>query len=338
MFGFQFIKFTPAYHVFHYSSGRLKRSGAGLAFYFYKPSDSIVAVPLASADVPFIFNEITADCQSVTVQGQLTYRIRDAQKVSTLLNFTVDGASEKYISEDPQKLGQRLVNLLQVLMRADIQRLRLGEAIFASEPIAASVFSSLLSSEALNSLGVEVIALSIQAIRPVPEMARAMEAEAREELLRQADQALYDRRNASVEQECRIKENELNTEIALEEKRRQIREAKVDADLAVENKEQQVRRAKISSEIDLETERKRLIVERAENMCTEADAKAYALEASLRPVRDLDPAVLQMLAVQNGDSRLVIGLAMKELAQNAGKIGNLNISPELLETLMLKKS
>jgi hypothetical protein len=297
-----------------------------------------VAVPLASVDVPFIFNELTADFQSVTVQGQLTYRVRDAEKVSALLNFTVDGAPEKYISEDPQKLAQRLVNLLQVLVRVDLQLLPLREAIYASDSITASVFSRLTSSEVLLSLGVEAISLSIQAIRPVPEMGRALEAEAREELLRRADQALYDRRNASVEQERRIKENELNTEVAMEEKKRQIRETKVAADLAVENREQQVRQAKINGEIALETERKRLIAERTENLRAEADAKAYAAEAALRPVRDLDPAVLQMLAVQNGDSRLVVSLAMKELAQNASKIGNLNISPELLETLLAKKS
>ena len=338
MLGFQYIKFPPTYHVFHYSGDRLKRSGVGLAFYYYKPSDSVVAVPLASIDVPFIFNELTADFQSVTVQGQLTYRVRDAEKVSALLNFTVDGAPEKYVSDDPQKLAQRLVNLLQVRMRADLQLLPLREAIYASDSIAASVFASLSSSEVFLSLGVEAIALSIQAIRPVPEMARALEAEAREELLRRADLALYDRRNASVEQERRIKENELNTEVALEEKKRQIRETKVTADLAVENREQQVRQAKISGEIALETERKRLIAERTENQRAEADAKAYAAEAALRPVRDLDPAVLQMLAVQNGDSRLVVSLAMKELAQNAAKIGNLNISPELLESLLAKKS
>lgn len=338
MLGFQYIKFPPTYHVFHYSNGKLVRSGVGLGFYYYKPFATIVAVPLASADVPFIFNEITADFQAVSVQGQLTYRVQDATKLSAILNFTVAGAPEKYVSEDPQKLGQRLVNLLQVLVRADIQRLPLREAIYASETIAASVFSSLSSSEALDPLGVEVMALSIQAIRPVPEMARALEAEAREELLRRADQALYDRRNASVEQERRIKENELNTEIAVEEKKRQIRETKVAADLAVETKEQQVRQAKINGEIALETERKRLLAERTANMRAEADAQAYAIDASLRPLRDLDPAVLQMLSVQNGDPRMMVSLAMKELAQNAAKIGNLNISPELLETLLAKQS
>ncbi len=60
------------------------------------------------------------------------------------------------------------------------------------------------------------------------------------------------------------------------------------------------------------------------------------LEASLKAFKDLNPAILQMLAVQTTDPRLMVSLALKEIAQNAGKIGNLNISPELLETLLEK--
>jgi hypothetical protein len=168
-------------------------------------------------------------------------------------------------------------------------------------------------------------------------MARALEADAREDLLRRADQAIYERRNAAVEQERRIKENELSTEIAVEEKKRQIRETKVEADLSVEVKEQQVREAKLTGQVRLEAERRNLVAARVENARAEADTQAYALEASLRPLLTLDPAILQLLALQSGDPRKMISLALKEIAQNAGKIGNLNISPELLETLLKKE-
>ncbi len=334
MFGFNYIKVPPSHYVMHYSGGKLVRAGAGLAFFYFKPSASLVVIPVASADVPFIFNEISGDFQAVTIQGQLTFRVKEPQKLAQLLNYTVNGTPDKYLSDDPQKLSQRLINLLQVLVRAEIQRLPLREAIYASEEVAASVFGKFAGSESLTTLGVELLAISIQAIRPIPEMARAMEAEAREELLRRADQAIYDRRNAAVEQERRIKENELNTEIAIEEKKRQIRETKVDADLAVESKEQQVRQTKLNGEITLENERKNLVSARAENARAEADARAYAVEASLKAFKELSPDVLQMLTVQSADPRKMVSLAFKELAQNAEKIGNLNISPELLQLLM----
>jgi hypothetical protein len=308
-----------------------------LAFFYFKPSASIVVVPIGSADVPFIFNEISADFQAITIQGELTYRVQDAERVASLLNYTVDGRPTQYISEDPQKLPQRLINLLQVLVRAEVQKLPLKNAIHSTDSVATAVLTKLSSGNELASLGVEVLALAIQAIKPVPEMSRALEAETREDMLRRADQAIYDRRNSAVEQERKIKENELNTEIAVEAKKRQIRETVVDADLAVEAKEQQVRKAKLEGEIAIENDRKQLVAAHIENAKAEADVQAYAVEASLKPLANLDPAVLQVLAVQNTDPRLMASLALKEIAQNASKIGNLNISPELFEILMRDK-
>lgn len=334
MLGIQYIKVNPTYYVIHFAGGRKRRAGRGLSFFYYKPSSSIVVVPVGSADVPFIFNELSQDYQPLTVQGELTYRIFEPELVASLLNYTVDSLPTRYISEDPQKLAQRLINLLQVMVRADVQRLPLRDVIKSSEAVAASVLEKMKTSDSLKALGVEVMSLAIQAIRPVPEVARALESEAREAMMRNADQAIYDRRNASVEQERRIKENELNTEIAVEEKKRQIRETKVDADLVVEKKQQEVRQTQLSGQIALETDRKELVAARAENARVEADAQAYAMEASLKVFQSLDPAVLQMLTVQSADPRLLISMAFKELAQNSAKIGSLNISPDLLQLLM----
>ncbi|MEJ2750382.1 MAG: SPFH domain-containing protein, partial [Anaerolineae bacterium] len=190
---------------------------------------------------------------------------------------------------------------------------------------------------ALAALGVEILTLTILAIKPTPETARALEARAREELLQQADLAIYDRRNASVEQERRIKENELNTELAVEAKKRQIREAKAEADLAVEQKEQEIREIKLAGQIKLENERKQFVAARTENARSEADVQAYAVAAGLRPLQELDESTRQLLAMQSAEPRLMVTMALKEMAQNAAKIGQLNISPDLLEALMLRE-
>jgi len=39
----------------------------------------------------------------------------------------------------------------------------------------------------------------------------------------------------------------------------------------------------------------------------------------------------------NSDPRFNISLAFRELADNAGKIGNLNISPDLLDSILNEK-
>jgi regulator of protease activity HflC (stomatin/prohibitin superfamily) len=337
MFGIHYIKSAPTQHIIHYQGGRRKRSGTGLSFFYFQPAASIVLVPANSADVPYIFNEISADFQPVTVQGQLTYRINQPEQTAALLDYSINPVG-KYLSDDPQKLSVRLVNLLQVSTRAEIQRMTLKEAVRASREIAIEVLTGLKANTDLNNLGVEVLAVTIEAIRPTPETSRALEAEAREALLRRADQAIYERRNSAVEQERLIKENELNTEIAVEEKKRQIRETKINADLAVEAKEQQVRESKLAGQIKLEQDRVKLVAAKTQNIQTEADAQAYTIEASLRSLRDLDPELLQMLAVQSVEPRLMVSMALKEIAKNAGKIGNLNISPDLLNALMVKDS
>jgi len=337
MFGFNYLKAGPTQHVIHYRNGRIQRSGPGLSFFYYQPAASIAVVPIGSADAPFIFNEGTADFQPITVQGQLTYRIVDPELVASLLDFTVNGAVDQHHSDDPEKLPQRLVNLIQVAVRAEIGGRSLQSAIQSSDEIAGRVLENVQANSALAALGVEILTLSILAIKPNPETARALEAEAREDLLRRSDEAIYDRRNAAVEQERRIKENELNTELAVEEKRRQIREAEVEADLAVENKQQEIREAQMAGQIRLENERQRLVEARTENMRAEADTQAYAIAASLQPLQELDADMLQLLSMQSAEPRLMITMALKEIAQNAAKIGQLNISPDLLESLMQQK-
>ena len=133
-------------------------------------------------------------------------------------------------------------------------------------------------------LGVEVLGLSILSIKATPEMAKALQADAREKLLLKADEAIYARRNTAVELERQIKENELNTEIAIEHKQRQVRETKLAADIV------------------LERERSELVDRRVENERKESQARADALRAMLEPIKDVDWRTL--MAAQSGGLEL----------------------------------
>ncbi|MEJ7619068.1 MAG: SPFH domain-containing protein, partial [Pyrinomonadaceae bacterium] len=240
MFGIRFIKVQPTTHVIQYSSGAVRRAGTGLAFFYYEPTTSLIAVPLASTDVPFIFNELTRDFQEVTIQGQVTYRISDPERIATLLNFTLDAAGRRYVSDDPAQLPQRVINQVKVLTRKEVQNLTLREALRSSDQLVERVTLELRDAREIVSLGLDILGVSILAVKPTPETARALEAQAREQLLREADEAIYARRNSAVEQERAIKENELNTEVAVENKRRQIREAQMDAERAVQEKQHEL--------------------------------------------------------------------------------------------------
>lgn len=311
----EYMKASPTTYLLHYSGGRLRREGPGLSFFYWAPRSTLVAVPLASSDMPFAFAEITSDFQQVTVQGRLTYRIARPRELAGLLDYSISPQGS-YRSDDPEKLSERLVQATQTLARAVLERQTLRQALGTVEQLTATVRSGLATADSVTRLGVEVLDLAIASVRPTPEMARALEAEAREELQRQSDQAIYDRRNAAVEQERRIKENELSTEIAVQEKQRRIRETRMAADIALEN------------------QRADLIERRSANEKQDADAKAYALNATLEPVRSVDWRTLMAISAGGNDPKVLFGLAFRELAENAGKIGQLNVTTELLGSLL----
>jgi regulator of protease activity HflC (stomatin/prohibitin superfamily) len=316
---FRYMKAAPTTYVLHFRNGKLLKEGPGLAFFYYAPTSTIVTVAQASADAPFAFQENTADFQTVTIQGQVTYRVADAKKLAAVLDLSI-APNGVYRTDDYQKLPERLVRAIQTLMRAEVQKMTLREALTGSGKLNSLVVAQLRSAESVGQLGVEILNLSLVSIRPTPEMAKALEAEAREELQRRSDEAIYARRNNAVEQERRIKESELNTDIAVEEKQRQIRETRMAADIAVEK------------------QRAALMEQKIENERKEADSRGYALEATLKPVRDVDWRTLTTVFAQGMDSRTLIASAFQDLANNAQKIGELNISPDLLNTLLSVKA
>lgn len=337
MLGIRFIKVQPTDYLLHYKHGRIVREGAGLSFYYFAPTTSLVVVPIGSTDVPFIFNEVTSDFQEVSIQGQVTYRITDPKKVAQLLNFTLDASGRNHVSDDPEKLAQRVINLVKVLTRKELLHLPLRQAIQASETIVETVRQGIAGAPEIGALGLEILGLSIVAIKPSPETARALEAQTREQLLKQADEAIYARRNAAVEQERAIKENELNTEIAVENKKRQIREAQMDAERAVQEKQHQLREAEMAAKISLEQKNKDLVQLATENAKKEADARAHGISVVMKALEGMDARTLQALASMGMKPDQLIALAFQELAQRADKIGQLNVSPELLRELLAGK-
>ena len=334
MLNFKFIKFLPSEYVIRYKKGKIVQEGAGISFMYYVPNTSVVVIPMSSSDVHFIFEEITSDYQTVSVQGQITYRIIDYKKVAGILNYTLNMKTGKYIADDNKKIAQRLINIIKVLTKKHIENIAINEAIKSSEKFAVKINEELRNSEKICSLGIEIMGLSILGITPNKETSRALEAEAREQILNKADDAVYERRNSSINQERIIKENELNTEIAIEEKKKQIKDTQLESKRLTMQKENNIEGEKLDYEIQLEEKRKKLIEISVENSKAQSDAKAYELAAIMKVFEGIDPNVLQALATVGMKADKLIALAFQGLADNAEKIGQLNITPDLLQGIM----
>ncbi|SCP99625.1 SPFH domain-containing protein [Anaerobium acetethylicum] len=337
MFNIKFIKFLPSEYVLRYKKGKIVEEGAGISFFYYAPVTSAVVIPIASADVPFVFEEVTNDYQTVTVQGQITYRITDYRKIAEVMDFTYDMRNKKYVNDNSQKIAQRLVNISKVLTKKHIENIQLRDAIRSSEKLANHIMNELCEINEIKNLGIEVMGFSVLAILPNKETARALEAQAREEILRKADEALYERRNASIEQERKVKENELNTEIAVEEKKKQIKETQLEAKRLVMQKENQIKEEELGFETELEEKKKQLVGLSVENAKAQADAKAYELSVMMKAFSGIDATVMQSLANMGMKPDKLIAIAFQELADKADKIGQLNITPDLLQGLLERR-
>jgi len=335
MFGLKYIKFDSMTYIIHYKNGNVVKEGRGLSFFYFAPSSSISAIPVGSNDLPFIFNETTNDYQSITIQGQVTYKINNPKQLAEMLDFTVDG-NGVYKKNDTEKLNQRIINEAQTATSAFIHGLGLKESIRSAKTIEAKITEGLKASQAIAILGIEILSVSIIGIKATPEMARALETETRERLQQDADQAIYERRNFAVEQERKIKESELNTEIAVEEKKKQIDEKKMEAQIQKSENDRKLREMLLQADIAVENQRKELLQQKTENERKEAETQGYVIETTLKPYKEIDWKILTALN-NNADPRFNISLAFRQLAENASKIGTLNISPDLLDSILNEK-
>jgi hypothetical protein len=336
MFGLRFVKFEPNYYVHVIKRGKVIKEGQGLSFWFYAPTTSIIKIPLETKNVPFVFEETSSDYQTLTIQGDLIYKISDTKKIIDQVNYAVELRCYDYLSDDPEKLNQVIINIVKTIAKTEISNLSLRDSIKSIDRIAKTLKEAVAVNEYLQNLGVRITNINILSISPNKETARALEAETRENILREADDAVYKRRNSAVEQERKIKENELNTEVAVEEKKRQIMETQIEGQRSIKEKERVILQEELSFKIKQEQENAKLIEISIKNRKTEADIKAYSLSAVLEPLAKVNPDIIRSLSSIGMDSEQLIANAFTGLAENADKIGELNISPELLQKLLQK--
>ena len=258
----KYFKGEPSTHVIRYRNGKIVASGEGENFWYLPLNTSVATVPVVSQEAQFLFTETTANYQEVSIQGTVTYRITDPLLVASRLNFTIDPKSSRFTSDDPDKLVQRIVNLIQGQTRSKISTLSLEDAITNVHNLAAGVFREVVDDDSITELGVALESLHFTALKAKPEMQKALEADYREGLQQRADQAIYARRAAAVAEERQIRQSELNTEV------------------------------------ELENRRKDLVDTQARNNLTLAEAEAKADELKLNPYGAMPPQALLALALK----------------------------------------
>ncbi len=217
-----YFKSDPTTYVMLFRGGTLLRQGLGASFFHMPALTSVVAIPTTVQDAQYALKETTADHQEITIQGDVSYRISRPETTATLLDFRVDPRSQQYLTQDPEKIRLRLIHVLQAAARTMLRSYPLEDVLGAAAGLSRQLLAEVQNNPSVSELGVSVDDLRLLHVTPTAETRKALEADFREQLNKRADQAIYARRKAALDEERTLQETEMATETAMEEKRRNL--------------------------------------------------------------------------------------------------------------------
>ena len=319
--GFRHLRGTATTHVRHLRRGTVLHDGTGQSFWFRPLSAVLSEIPVDDRELPLLFHARTADFQDVTVQTTVTFRITDPAVAANRVDFSIDPDNGRWRATPLQQLAGLLTEAAQQHTLDLVARTPLAVALADGvSAVRDRIEVGLTSDSRLAETGLAVIGVRVVAIRPEPDVEKALQTPAREQVQQEADRAIFERRALAVERERAIGENELQTQIELARREEQL-VAQRGA-----NARRQAEESAAASRIETEaqaTREQRLTEVRAEATRAMGDAKAAAETAWLGAYRDLSEATL-------------LGLAVRELAANVPKIQSLVLTPDLLAPVLAR--
>ena len=302
------LRSEASHYVFRFSGGRVVAQGRGLSFWFLPLRTSVAEVPLDDRDLPFVFHGRSNDYQAVTVQGVVTWRVRDVDRLTERVDFTIDTASGGYLGEPLDQIATLLTGLLQQYAIQRIVRTPVVALIQdGPESLQHALEPNLIGDPRLDDMGLAVLSLRVSAVQPTAELESALQTPTWEALQQKADEATFARRALAVEKERAIAENELENRIELS--RRQMHLIEQEG----ENARRRAKDAIDAKRIEADGE--------AERLRTTEQARVDMEQARIAIYRDLPSAVFT-------------GLAVRDLAKKLTKIEHVNVTPDLLGPLL----
>jgi regulator of protease activity HflC (stomatin/prohibitin superfamily) len=302
-------------HVVLHRGGNKVRSARGASFWFLPMAASVAEVPVDDRELPILFHGMTKDFQPVVVQGGVTWRVADPERLADRVDFTIDLGHGRWVGKPLEQVGGVVTELAQQVANAYLGEVSLAEALADGvDALRTRIAAALAADPGLDGLGVDVTSVRIAAVRADADVERALQTPVREQIQREADKATFDRRAHAVENERAIAENELRNKIELAK-----REEALIAQRGV-NEQRRLKEEALALRIQAEAahERTRMQSAAEAGAIREVEAaKADGERGRVAIYRDLPSDVL-------------LGLAVRELAGKLPDIENLTITPDLL--------
>ena len=315
------LRGSATVHVRHLHRGKLVHDGTGLSFFFRPLSAVLSEVPVDDRELPLVFHARTADFQDLSVQASVTFRVTDTATVCARIDFSIDPDTGRWHGTPLEQVAGLLTETAQQQVLGMIAGSPLASVLADGiSQIRDRILQGLTADPRLAETGIAVIGARVVAIRPEPEVEKALRTPAREQIQQDADRATYERRALAVERERAIAENEMTNQIELARREEQL-VAQRGA-----NARRQAEEAAAASAIEADAQaarEQRLAEARARGTKALGEAKAAGEAARVAAYRDLLPASL-------------LALAAKDLAGGLPQIGSLVLAPDLLTPLLAK--
>jgi hypothetical protein len=351
---FKLFKAAPNRFVRLHAQGKVQRAGQGLSGWLVTTTGSLESIPTGTLAIPFSVEGVTKDHQNTVISGAAIFTIEETEKLAKAFDFSVGDRGE-YLSQDPQKVGDRLSEIISAAIFSTTSQRTLSELLENQDKLSEDIGERLVKSGATGTLGLEKSNLAVTNVSASPEIAQALMTIKAEELKKGADTAVHDRQMEAELKDRQLKQEQLATAKTVQESERAVLESKMETAKREAVLEEEIQQLKLTTEKNRlihEREEKKLGAENAVEVARiatgqseeeakqtviEGEARGKALEAQAKALAGIDAKKLQALALQGGSPGATIGAAFLELAERAEKIGVLNITPDLLESLTGKE-
>ncbi|AWB93756.1 SPFH domain-containing protein [Aeromicrobium chenweiae] len=313
------LRSDPTSFVLQLRGGAVKRSGAGVSFWFRPSTAALAEVPLDDREQALMFQARTSDFQLVSVQATVTYRVSDPAVAATRIDFGVNPRTGDWNARPLERLGGLLTELAQQPALEYLAGVSLAEALaHGIGPVRQRVAEQLADDQRLVERGLSVTDVRVVAIRAEADLERALQTPTRERVQQEADRATFERRAVAVENERAIAENELTNQIEL---------ARREEELVAQRGQNERRRASEQAEADkiattAKAERQGLMAKADADRTRELGAADATAEAA------------KFAAYGDVDQSKLLALALRELAANVPPLTHLSLTPELLAPLL----
>jgi regulator of protease activity HflC (stomatin/prohibitin superfamily) len=313
------LRAEPTSHVLDYRRGRLVHDGPGLALWFRPLHTAIAEVPVDDRELPFLFHARSADFQPLTVQGVITFRVAEPQRLARRVDFSVDLRNGRWTQAPLEQVAGLLTQLGQQFVIDELVKQEVRTILTDGvAPIRDRIATGLAAEPALEELGLEVVAVRVAAVTPTAEVEKALQQPTREQIQQTADNATFERRAQAVDSERAIAENELKNRVEL---------ARREQELVVQKGTNERRRAQ-------EEAAARLIAAQAqderEGLRAAREAQTTEIVEHARLAAERERADIQATM----GPQVLLALALRDVAGQLGQIEHLTITPELLSPLL----